>query len=69
MTNQDLASKLIAEADTATERRRELLCCAVAISTTKTIPAARKVLTEWEGPDSIRRAAIATLDALAAETA
>jgi hypothetical protein len=41
------------------------LCAAVALGTTKTIPAARKALQEWHGPPAIVAGAVELLDQLA----
>jgi hypothetical protein len=67
MTNQDHAETLLAEATAAMHRRRVLLCASTALGTTKSTTAARRVLTEWDGPAEIRAAAIALIDALAGD--
>ncbi len=69
MTNATHADRLTAEADEAMRRRRALLTASCALGTTKTIPAARRALAEWDGPGTIRDQALAIINALAAETA
>jgi hypothetical protein len=68
VTNRDHADSLTAEADGILARRRALLTAAVALGTTTTIPAARRVLTGWAGPPAVRAEAIAIIDALTRET-
>ena len=67
MTNSELAAKLIRQADGCMSRRRALLCASVALGTTKTIPAARKVLREWQGPAAVIGEALDIIDQLAQE--
>lgn len=59
----ELAARLEAEADEAAARRRALLCAAVALRTTATIPAARRELAAADYlPPRVTAAAIAILD-------
>ena len=55
--NQQLAEQLRAQADDATRQRRVLLCASVALATTTSVPAAIRVLREWDGPAAIKTAA------------
>jgi hypothetical protein len=65
MTNPDLAERCVAIADGHMANRKAALCAAVALGTTKTIPAARKALQEWHGPPAIVAGAVELLDQLA----
>lgn len=64
MTNAELAAELVRQADDAMAERRILLVCSVALGTTKTIPAAKRALREWDGPADIRDGAVKLLDQL-----
>ena len=64
--NADLAAELRRQADDATMRRRVLLCASVALATTTSVPAAIRVLREWDtGPQAIRSAAAELIGELA----
>lgn len=62
--NRRLADQLARQAGGDMAERKILLVCSVALATTKTIPAARKVLAGWDGPASIRDGAVKLLDQL-----
>jgi hypothetical protein len=64
MTNAELAADLVRQADGHMAERRSLLACSVALGTTKTIPAAKKALREWDGPGDVRAGAVELLDEL-----
>jgi hypothetical protein len=66
VTNAELAADLVRRADEAMTQRKILLCCHVALATTKTSAGARKALREWNGPAGIRDGAVTLLDQLAA---
>jgi hypothetical protein len=63
--NDEHARRLAAEADAAMKQRRTLLCASVALSTTKTVSAARRALRDWDGPGEVKTAALELLDRLA----
>lgn len=65
----DRARKLAAAADPGSIERRAFGCASVALSTTSSIPAARRVLAGWNGPADVQAAAMAALDELAAAEA
>jgi len=60
--NKVLADQLARQAGDDMAERKVLLVCSVALATTKTIPAARKVLAGWNGPAVIRDGAITLLN-------
>ncbi|MGO9079034.1 MAG: hypothetical protein ACLQDY_08310 [Streptosporangiaceae bacterium] len=62
--NTALAAQLVTEANEAASRRRALLCASTALGTTASVPAAREVLSQWDGPAAVRDDAIGILDAL-----
>jgi hypothetical protein len=65
--NQQLAEQLRRQADDATRQRRALLCASVALATTTSVPAAIRVLHEWDGPEAIKTAAADLLGDLSKE--
>ena len=64
--NADLAAQLRAQADDAMQQRKILLCASVALASTTTIAAARKVLADPELriPAAVKSAAIGLLGQL-----
>jgi hypothetical protein len=60
------ARELAAAACPGSMKRRAYGCAAVAIATTRTLQAARRVLADWHGPADVRAAALAALDELEA---
>lgn len=61
MTNKELATEASAlgiAAPLGSPQRKAWLCAAVALGTTTTTAAARKVLAEWDGPADVRDRAI-----------
>lgn len=67
--NEEHARRLVAEADACMSQRKALLCASVVLATTASIPAARKALRAWNGPASIKTAAIELLATTGQETA
>jgi hypothetical protein len=67
--NDEYAAELLAQAARALHTRRVLLTASVALSTSSSIAAARRVLTGWEGgPPGLIAEAVAVIDAIRAET-
>jgi 2-methylcitrate dehydratase PrpD len=64
VTNAELAEQFRRQADEAMTRRKILLCCHVALSTTASLAAAKRALREWGGPADIRDGAVTLLDEL-----
>jgi hypothetical protein len=73
-TNQQLAGQLRHQADDIMGQRRILLVTAVALAESRTVTGARKsrtvtgtrkVLAGWDGPESLKIAALELLDRLA----
>jgi hypothetical protein len=64
MTNAELAAELLRQADDAMVLRKQLLCAATVLRNTKTIPAAKRALREWDGPSEIVARAVELLDQL-----
>jgi hypothetical protein len=62
--NSELAEQLRRQADDASARRRVLLTASVALSTTPSTLAAIRALGEWNGPATIKTAAIELLEQL-----
>jgi hypothetical protein len=67
VTNEQLAERLTEEAQAASQHRRALLTASVALASTTTLAAARKVLAETDDlPPRVIGAALAILDTLPA---
>jgi hypothetical protein len=62
VTNRELAQQLVRRADDHMRDRRALLVAAVAVGETKTIPAAIRVLREWNGPAAVISEAVRVLE-------
>lgn len=62
--NRELAALLRDQADDAAHHRKALLCASVALAETKTVPAAVKVIEQWDGPAEIKDAAAGLLGQL-----
>jgi hypothetical protein len=66
--NDHLADQLRREADDCMQRRKVLLTCSVALAQTRSVAAARKVISDWDGPAAIKAAAIELLGELETTT-
>lgn len=63
------ARQLAAAAELGSMERRAYGCAAMAIATTRSIPAARRALADWNGPGEVKAAALAALEKLTQEAA
>ena len=66
-SNRQLAARardLADQAEPGTLARKAAGAASIALATTKTLTAARDVLTAWDGPGGVRAAAVRLLDQL-----
>ena len=64
----DVARQLADVAPVASARRKAAACAAIALSESRTVTGARRVLAGWDGPADVIADALAVIDDLAADT-